>query len=210
MTPDEQDGRRPAAPRSLKIAFIGSHGVGKTTLCFDLAGRIKKLDLSVDLVKEVVRDCPLPINQETTLEAQAWILHTQIAREIAAASRFQVVVCDRSVVDNYAYLVHAAGRRETFDPLVRRWVRTYDGLFKVPVGSPPTYDGTRDTSVEFQREIDWTIDRLLSEFEVPAIHLDPRSPEDWHRIVLRQVGLPLEIPQLNLFAEGERREDVPG
>jgi len=27
------------SPR-FKIAFIGSHGVGKTTLCFDLASRL--------------------------------------------------------------------------------------------------------------------------------------------------------------------------
>lgn len=186
----------------MKIAFIGSHGVGKTTLCFDLAGRIKKLDLSVDLVKEVARDCPLPINQDTTLEAQAWILHTQIAREISACGRFQVVVCDRSVVDNYAYLVHAAGSRPDFDLLVRHWVRTYDGLFKVPIGAPPSFDGTRDTSIDFQGEIDQHLDRLLHDFQVETVRLDPNTPEIWHDVVLQHVGLPLEIPQLNLFPNG--------
>ena len=67
----------------MKIAFIGSHGVGKTTLCYDLAARLKRLDLNVDMVKEVARECPLPINRETTLESQAWIIHSQIAEEIA-------------------------------------------------------------------------------------------------------------------------------
>ena len=56
----------------MKLAFIGSHGVGKTTLCFDLASRLKRLDMDVDIVKEVARGCPLPINRETTLEAQSW------------------------------------------------------------------------------------------------------------------------------------------
>ena len=69
----------------MKIAFIGSHGVGKTTLCYDLASRLKRQDRAVDLVKEVARRCPLPINRETTREAQAWILHTQIADETATA-----------------------------------------------------------------------------------------------------------------------------
>ena len=54
----------------MKIAFIGSHGVGKTTLCFELAAALKRLDLSVDVVKEVARGCPLPINQATTVAAQ--------------------------------------------------------------------------------------------------------------------------------------------
>ena len=39
----------------MKIAFIGTHGVGKTTLCYELAAALKRLDLSVDLVKEVAR-----------------------------------------------------------------------------------------------------------------------------------------------------------
>ena len=34
----------------MKIAFIGTHGVGKTTLCFDLAARLKRLDHGVDIV----------------------------------------------------------------------------------------------------------------------------------------------------------------
>nr|MDP9179153.1 AAA family ATPase [Gemmatimonadota bacterium] len=85
--------------RRLKVAFVGSHGVGKTTLCFDLASQLKRLDLGVDLVKEVARRCPLPINEETTPDAQAWILHTQIAEELAAATLYEVVVCDRSVLD---------------------------------------------------------------------------------------------------------------
>src|SRR5680860_908650 len=94
---------------------MGSHGVGKTTLCFDVAARLKRLDLGVDLVKEVARSCPLPINKDTTLEAQSWILHTQIAEELAASSRYEMVVCDRSALDNYAYLVHQVGRRPEYD-----------------------------------------------------------------------------------------------
>ena len=27
----------------MKVAFIGTHGVGKTTLCFDLAARLKEI-----------------------------------------------------------------------------------------------------------------------------------------------------------------------
>ncbi|WP_309669691.1 hypothetical protein [Gemmatimonas sp.] len=72
----------------LKVAFVGTHGVGKTTLCFDLAAQLKRLDLGVDIVKEVARRCPLPINEDTTLEAQRWILHTQIAEEIEAAAAY--------------------------------------------------------------------------------------------------------------------------
>ena len=183
----------------MKIAFIGSHGVGKTTLCFDLAARLKRLDLAVDLVKEVARACPLPINQDTTLEAQAWILHTQIAEELAAASRYAVVVCDRSVLDNYAYLTCRTGRRPEYDALVQAWVGTYDGLFKVPILTPPSFDGTRDVSAAFQAVVDRTIDGLVEDFGVPCHRLDPRDREGWVDAVLRAMQLPSHPPQMDLF-----------
>jgi len=43
----------------MKIAFVGSHGVGKTTLCFDLAAQLKRRGVNVDMVKEVARASPL-------------------------------------------------------------------------------------------------------------------------------------------------------
>ncbi len=184
----------------MKIAFIGSHGVGKTTLCFDLASRLKRLDMSVDLVKEVARACPLPINQSTTVEAQAWILHTQIAEEIATASRYPVVVCDRSVLDNYAYLVVRAGRRPEYDELVKSWVATYDGLFKVPILTPPSFDGTRDVSAVFQSDVDRTIDDLVRDMRVRVHRLDPTSRDGWVDTVLGAMGLPARPPQIDLFA----------
>ena len=54
----------------MKIAFIGTHGVGKTTLCFELAALLKKRDRVVEMVREVARFCPLPINRDTTVAAQ--------------------------------------------------------------------------------------------------------------------------------------------
>jgi nicotinamide riboside kinase len=186
----------------VKIAFIGTHGVGKTTLCFDVAARLKRLDLAVDLVKEVARACPLPINRDTTLDAQAWILHTQIAHEIAAAARYQVVVCDRSALDNYAYLVQQVGRRPELDALVRSWMATYDGLFKVPILSPPSFDGTRDTSATFQADVDRVIDGLLEALEVPCLRLDAADREGWVDEVLGAMGLPLKPPQMDIFAGG--------
>jgi len=81
----------------MKMAFIGTHGVGKTTLCYELAAALKRLDISVDLVKEVARSCPLPINRETTDAAQNWILHTQVAQEIALGAAYETIVCDRAV-----------------------------------------------------------------------------------------------------------------
>src|SRR5262245_21361742 len=81
----------PTDPRR-KLAFIGSHGRGKTTLAFGLAARLKARDVSLEVVHEVARRCPLPINEETSVAAQSWILHTQVAEELVAAARYPVVL----------------------------------------------------------------------------------------------------------------------
>lgn len=183
-----------------KLAFVGTHGVGKTTLCFDLASQLKRRDVAVDIVKEVARRCPLPINEETTLDAQAWILHTQIAEEVAAVAMYDTVICDRSVLDNYAYLVARVGRRPELDPLVGSWIRSYAALFKVPVTAAPTFDGKRAVSQAFQLEIDRTIDLLLEDFEVPVVRLDAGDRDGWIGAVLKALDLPPHPPQTDLFA----------
>lgn len=190
----------PFGRRRLKVAFVGTHGVGKTTLCFDLASQLKRLDLGVDIVKEVARRCPLPINEETTLDAQAWILHTQVAEEIEAAAANEVVICDRSVLDNYAYLVVRAGRRPSLDALVADWIRGYDALFKVPVLQAPSFDGKRAVSPAFQLEVDATIERLIEAFGVEVVRLDAADRDGWMGTVVETLRFPSRAPQVDLFA----------
>ena len=175
----------------VKLAFIGTHGVGKTTLCYDLGAVLKKRGLHVDLVKEVARLSPLPINRKTSLEAQMWILTTQIAEEIRSAAHHEVVVCDRSVLDNYAYLVFAAGRQRWLEPLVNRWMKSYDLLFKVPISGDASPDGIRDTDEFFMRQIDQLVDDLVEERRLPCERLPGGRREDWAEIVKeRVVSLP--------------------
>jgi len=171
----------------VKIAFIGTHGVGKTTLCYHLAGILKKKLGSVDIVKEVARACPLPINRETTLAAQSWILHTQIAMEIVSQAQNDNVICDRSVLDNYAYLVHAEGGHPVLDQLVTYWMATYDYLFKVPVGLVLQTDGIRDTDSEFQLAIDRLVDQMLQERGLRYYNLSGSNREIWIAFVMSVV-----------------------
>jgi thymidylate kinase len=177
-----------------KIAFIGTHGVGKTTLSFDLGAALKKRGLHVDLVKEVARLSPLPINRKTSLEAQMFILSTQIAEEIRTAAQAEVVVCDRSVLDNYAYLVFAVGRKKWLEPLVNHWMKGYDVLFKVPVTEAAQPDGVRDTDLFFMREIDRLVDALLDERGLACTRLPEGRRDDWTELALSEV---LRLPALS-------------
>ena len=177
----------------MKIAFIGTHGVGKTTLCYELAGVLKRQNVHVDIVKEVARLSPLPINQKTSLDAQTWILVTQIAEEIRSAAHHQVVVCDRSVLDNYAYMALACGRQKPVERFVAHWMKTYDLLFKVPMSGAASADGVRDTDEFFMRSIDALVDTLLAEMKVPHEVLLPGGRSGWadvvREVVLKQPDL---------------------
>jgi len=178
----------------VKIAFIGTHGVGKTTLCYDLGAILKKRGLHVDLVKEVARLSPLPINRQTSLEAQMWILATQIAEEVRSAAHHEVVVCDRSVLDNYAYLVFAAGKQRWLEPLVNRWMRTYDLLFKVPISGTASADGIRDTDEFFMRQIDRLVDELVEDRGLTCDRLPEGRRGEWAEIVKERV---VRLPALS-------------
>lgn len=167
----------------MKVAFIGTHGVGKTTLCYDLAGVLKRGGVSVDMVKEVARLSPLPINRKTSLDAQTWILMTQVAEEIRSGSFNEVVVCDRSALDNYAYMVLACGRQRPFERFVGHWMKTYDLLFKVPISGAASADGIRDTDEFFMRSIDTLVDKLLGEMKVPHQVLPSGDRGQWSETV---------------------------
>ena len=177
----------------MKIAFVGSHGVGKTTLCFDLAAQLKRRSVNVDMVKEVARASPLPVNRKTSREAQLWILTTQVAEEIRAASHSDVVVCDRAALDNYAYFFLACGRDLAVEKFVEMWMKTYDLLIRVPVLAQAQDDGFRDTDAVFVREIDKKVSALLSSINASFLDLEAAPRDDWASAAF---GAVIEHPRL--------------
>jgi GTPase SAR1 family protein len=182
-----------------KIAFIGTHGVGKTTLCYGLAARLKRRDVALDIVHEVARRCPLPINESTTATAQRWILLTQIAEELVAAARYPVVLCDRSVLDNYVYLLTAAGADAAFDDLVARWLPSYDLLVYVPILDTPSPDGVRAADPGFQRAIDERLTAEISARGLPVLHLAAAERGSWVDRVEDAAWARVGSPQLELL-----------
>ncbi len=181
-----------------KVAFIGSHGVGKTTLCYGLAARLKRRDVGVEVVHEVARRCPLPINEETSVAAQSWILHTQIAEELVAQARYPVVVCDRSVLDNYVYLLLAAGRQEAPEGLIALWIQGYDLLVHVPIVEDLSPDGVRAPDPGFQHAVEERLAQELAARGLPVLELSPGERSGWLDAVERAVWERLRPAQLPL------------
>lgn len=181
---------------ALKLALIGTHGVGKTTLAYEICSLLKKADYNVELVTEVARQSPFPVNAATTLEGQLWILHAQIAEELDAGRHAPHVICDRSVLDNYCYLVNKFGRQPQLETWLAWWMDTYSLL----VGVPPIEDGIpsdgfRSEDRAFQLRIHELITQMLASppfdrLRAPVIWLEARERRVWaERIFANAVGL---------------------
>ncbi len=179
----------------MKLALIGTHGVGKTTLAYELCSLLKKSHHNVELVTEVARQSPFPVNAGTTLEGQLWILHAQIAAELAAGRRAPHVVTDRAVLDNYCYLVNKFGRQPQLEAWLVWWMNSYDVLIGVPpvVAEIPA-DGFRSEDRAFQQRIHELLLELLNsepfDAVVPRLRwLQPESRDDWAERISAMIGL---------------------
>ncbi len=149
-----------------KIAFIGSHSVRKSNAVHAFASAVGRAGRSVEVGREVVRFNPLGMNEGATPEAQLWVLMAQIQQELELRNRAEVLVTDRSVVDNYAYFLRVTGGDDPFDvePLIRRWAGTYDLFVRLLPDVALKADGVRSTNDAFRDEIEAILDKIIPEF----------------------------------------------
>lgn len=150
-----------------KVALVGTHGVNKTTIAYELAGVLKRKGKTVELLTEIARECPFPLNEDATREAYQWIIARQVQLEIEKSPRADILVCDRSVLDNFAYYVRryskSVNEAEALGAYCRSWIQTYDLLVRLPIGPPLAADGFRSTDEDFQREIDRLCDEMFDQ-----------------------------------------------
>jgi hypothetical protein len=126
---------------------------------------LKRKGRTVELLTEIARECPLPLNDQATRDAYQWIIARQVQLEIEKSRRADVLVCDRSVLDNFAYYVRRYGNKggdsEALALYCRSWMRTYDLLVRLPITQALAPDGFRSTDAQFQHEIDLLCDELF-------------------------------------------------
>ncbi|MEN8233969.1 MAG: AAA family ATPase [Actinomycetota bacterium] len=191
--------------RNAKVAFIGSHGIRKTTAAHGFANAMQRAGRSVEYGREVVRDNPLGINEGATGEAQLWVLVSQIRQELTLAPKAEVLVLDRGVMDNFAYYLRACGGDDRFavESMIGEWSKTYDLVIRLLPDVGLSSDGVRSTSDEFRDEIEKILDDRVASMigegrlvEVPASEVDDRY--DWWPIAERLAALMGEP----LFADG--------
>ena len=154
--------------RMMKIAFSGAHGTGKTTSVLEKAKelKIKYPTKTVGVLSENAINCPLPINQEATTESQLWIFGDQLRKEIEMTTKFNILVCDRSIFDTIAYtkLVNEDVAFHMFGMIVRGFVETYDTIYFKRIQNNDFFvaDGLRDTDREYRQKVEDALEYMFN------------------------------------------------
>lgn len=142
----------------MKIAIIGTHGTGKTTLAYMLAAYAQEKGFSAKVVGEIARSNPFPLNENFDTDGAHWIISTQIKRELdAKREKTQCVICDRSTIDPIGYLRALNKPQTSYEGLrifAEEWLKTYDHIvFVTPSGEAPQFDGVRSMDPDFKLEV---------------------------------------------------------
>ncbi len=167
----------------MKICIIGTHSTGKTTLVNALSDFYKKLGKKTMTISEISRLCPYPINEDTNIDAQKWILREQMKYEDISHQNDNWVFCDRGTIDNFAYLERTSGdediseiKKDAIDHM-----KTYDLVFKtIKLTKPAQDDGVRSVDDEFRDDIDGRVVRLLDEEGIDHVLLPESLEVDVH------------------------------
>lgn len=162
-----------------KIAFTGSHGAGKTTSVFYYITQLKIKYPSKRIINlnENAAHCPLPINKGTTIESQQWIFCDQLSKEIDLTSKYDLLVCDRTICDSIAYSRATALSTNNSNLMdfsytqlefAKTFIHTYDIILFKKIGENNYWydDGVRDISdLEYRQSVEneliWTYNQLI-------------------------------------------------
>lgn len=164
-----------------RIAIVGTHHSGKTTLCYKVVANLKAKGIMAGLSTEPSRTSLYIASNIRTYETQLEIFAGTIKNEIEQERVSDIVVCDRSVIDVLAYTdclneqINDTNRGyiDAMKGFVDTYSLTYAMLFKISwsFNMGCTYDPIRIGDNAFQRQIRDRIDHHISRLDIPYIEL---------------------------------------
>lgn len=148
----------------MKIAIIGTHGIGKTTLSFSIAHHLKEKGINLKVIQEVARECPYPINEGMTKAAALWIFHEHSKKELDALVNHKVIISDRSIIDSLIYAKYfQININSHLEKYAKGLLSEYDKLIFVRPDIPLQGDGIRSENFDFQIGIDKLFCNILED-----------------------------------------------
>ena len=192
-----------------KVAIMGVHSAGKTTLAYIMAAHFKMKQLNVKLIHESVREnCPFPINADANQGTCLWNFHTQFLNELEAeAQGYQLAICDRSVLDTFVYF-HAVNPKNAVTRAAKNqaaeWLSTYNVLVCLEPSDDVELqdDGIRATDKEYQLLIENGFKQALNEYgqhvKDKVIYANSRDvfDESYRQQLIHKVESRVNIPSL--------------
>ena len=175
----------------IKIGILGTHGTGKTTLGHTIMSYLKENHFIVGWVSEIVRDLPASVNDLSAFFPQYWVLNAQINKEIERQSNNNIIVTDRTVIDNFAYAIKTANKDSiskkqlnVLATICKNWIETYDFLFYTQrTELSIEKDNFRSTKLKFQIEIDETIRKIINDWCISVFELSGTYDKRFEKVL---------------------------
>jgi len=141
----------------MKIAFIGTHSTGKTTVFNELKKYLKDYTFYTEIIREMIKNNKnIPINEESSILTQT-IFFNYYLNMLWNKDNF---ISDRSIIDVFSYTFYLYKRNLDFYPIYKiqkefvleDW-KKYDYLFYFPIEFDLVEDGVRSKDPKFRKEI---------------------------------------------------------
>lgn len=159
----------------IRLAIIGAHGVGKTTLKNSHLNNLSDSHGTVLSVKDIARLCPFNVGKISNLKAQNWILQNQIAIEKLFYFNDSSVIFDGCSLSHLAYYKYWGGNLKKYIDRIKKSIEIFDKIILLPPNKDFLIDdGLRPTNVKFQTDIHNIILKFLEDFNVKYELLNPK------------------------------------
>lgn len=159
----------------MKIAIVGTHGSGKSTIISSVYSQLKKNNRSVFVAPEVARSSLFLAAQEKTPKMQMDLFGRQISSEMSNSRNCDILLCDRSLFDILMYTRlffkgndEAISYSKSMSLFCKDYSSSYDHIFLTSKFYSPNgvKDDIRPTDESLQKEADKKLKDILDEFSV--------------------------------------------
>ena len=171
----------------MKIGFCGTMSVGKTTLVKALQEIPEFKDYKFATERsQYLNSLGIPLNHETTIEGQTIFLAERVTELMQPD-----IVTDRTIIDVMAFTKCARKTSyidgDAFEEYAKRFIYLYDYMFYIsPEGVEMEDNGIRETDLDYRKEIDEEIQKLVLKHR-PVYHTIKGSTEERIKQILKTI-----------------------
>ena len=171
----------------MKIGFTGTMSVGKTTLVKALQEIPELKDYKFATERsQYLNSLGIPLNHETTIEGQTIFLAERVTELMQPD-----IVTDRTIIDVMAFTKCARKTSyidgDAFEEYAKRFIYLYDYMFYIsPEGIEMEDNGVRETDLDYRKEIDEEIQKLVLKHR-PVYHTIKGSTEERIKQILKTI-----------------------